>query len=78
MIDAGLPHLLIGGQAVNLLDERRVTFDLDFTVIGGPGRLEALRDRLLASGFALVQSQSIDPGRGIDFIGIGTARTCWT
>ena len=72
----GVRYLLIGGQAVNLLPiQPRVTFDIDFTVIPGPGALERVRDELLLHGFTLVHEQSIEAGRGLDFVRLNHGAT---
>lgn len=65
---SGVRCALIGGQAVNLLLEPRLTFDVDFTVVAPAAALEQVRDFLVARGFELVRSQITDPARGLDFM----------
>jgi hypothetical protein len=66
---ASVRYLLIGGQAVNLLPlQPRVTFDIDFSVLPRAGALERVRDLLERHGFEVVQQQSADPSRGLDFL----------
>ncbi len=66
--EAGVRAALIGGQAVNLFLEPRLTFDVDFTVVASAESLDRARDLLVARGFELTRSQVTDSGRGIDFM----------
>lgn len=60
--------VLIGGQAVNLIDEQRLTYDIDLLVRPAAGILEQIRDRLLAAGCTLVSEQRADPSGEVWFL----------
>jgi len=66
--ESGVRAALIGGQAVNLFLEPRLTFDIDFTVLASAESLDKARELLAAEGFELTNSQVTDPKRGFDFL----------
>ncbi len=58
---AGLPYMVIGGQAVLLYGEPRLTQDVDVTVGVPPDRLPEVLDALVGAGFrALVDSAFVE------------------
>lgn len=64
----GIDYALIGGHAVNLFVEPRITRDIDVTIAAGTGEVERVRKALSASGF----DSSLEVGRdlpsGPDFL----------
>jgi hypothetical protein len=44
---AGIPYMIIGGQAVLLYGEPRLTKDIDITIGAGPDRLTAVHADLI-------------------------------
>jgi len=64
---ADIPHALIGGHAVNVWVEPRLTIDVDLTLSPDRMDLERVESRLVADGLVKTDEHASDPGLGPDF-----------
>ena len=66
--EAELPHVVIGGLAVNVWLEPRFTADIDVTVAADPGAMERARKAFLTRGFAVDREHGAGLPSGPDFV----------